>query len=161
MGLYEQQMLYGSIGWSVGATLGYAQATQNKRVIACIGDGSFQVTAQDVSTMLRCEERTIIFLMNNGGYSTEVEIHDGPYNVIKNWNYTGLVDAIHNGEGKCWTTKVRYEEELIKAIDIATDEKKDCLCFIEVILHKDDTSKELLEFGTRFSATNGRPLNQE
>jgi TPP-dependent 2-oxoacid decarboxylase len=35
-----------------------------------------------------------------------VEIHDGPYNVIKNWNYTGLVDAIHNGEGKCWTTKV-------------------------------------------------------
>jgi pyruvate decarboxylase len=26
--------------------------------------------------------------------------------VIKNWNYTGLVDAIHNGEGKCWTAKV-------------------------------------------------------
>jgi TPP-dependent 2-oxoacid decarboxylase len=34
--------------------------------------------------------------MNNGGYTAEVEIHDGPYNVIKNWNYTGLVDAIHN-----------------------------------------------------------------
>lgn len=36
-------MQYGSIGWSVGATLGYAQAAQDKRVIACIGDGSFQV----------------------------------------------------------------------------------------------------------------------
>ena len=35
-------MQYGSIGWSVGATLGYAQAAKNKRVIACIGDGSFQ-----------------------------------------------------------------------------------------------------------------------
>lgn len=57
--------------------------------------------------MLRCGQRTIIFLINNGGYTIEVEIHDGPYNVIKNWNYTGLVDAIHNGEGKCWTTKVR------------------------------------------------------
>lgn len=36
-------MQYGSIGWSVGATLGYAQAAKHKRVIACIGDGSFQV----------------------------------------------------------------------------------------------------------------------
>lgn len=65
--------------------------------------------AQDVSTMLRCGQKTIIFLINNGGYTIEVEIHDGPYNVIKNWNYTGLVDAIHNGEGKCWTTKVSQE----------------------------------------------------
>ncbi|CAI9097272.1 OLC1v1033658C2 [Oldenlandia corymbosa var. corymbosa] len=40
---YEFQMQYGSIGWSVGATLGYAQAVPVKRVIACIGDGSFQV----------------------------------------------------------------------------------------------------------------------
>jgi len=66
------------------------------------------MTAQDVSTMLRCGQKTIIFLINNGGYTIEVEIHDGPYNVIKNWNYTGLVDAIHNGEGKCWTTKVSF-----------------------------------------------------
>ena len=36
----------------------------------------------------------------------EVEIHDRPYNVIKNRNYTGLVDALHNGHGKCWTKKV-------------------------------------------------------
>lgn len=40
---YEFQMQYGSIGWSVGATLGYAQAAKEKRVIAFIGDGSFQV----------------------------------------------------------------------------------------------------------------------
>nr|XP_023928798.1 pyruvate decarboxylase 2 [Quercus suber] len=158
---YEFQMQYGSIGWSVGATLGYAQAVPEKRVIACIGDGSFQVTAQDVSTMIRYGQRTIIFLINNGGYTIEVEIHDGPYNVIKNWNYTGLVDAIHNGEGKCWTTKVRCEEELIEAIETATGDKKDNLCFIEVIVHKDDTSKELLEWGSRVSAANSRPPNPQ
>ncbi|XP_077233042.1 pyruvate decarboxylase 2 [Tasmannia lanceolata] len=158
---YEFQMQYGSIGWSVGATLGYAQAAKGKRVIACIGDGSFQVTAQDVSTMLRCEQNTIIFLINNGGYTIEVEIHDGPYNVIKNWNYTALVDAIHNGEGKCWTTKVVCEEELKEAIETATGPKKDCLCFIEVIAHKDDTSKELLEWGSRVSAANSRPPNPQ
>ncbi|KAI3955464.1 hypothetical protein MKW92_025964 [Papaver armeniacum] len=158
---YEFQMQYGSIGWSVGATLGYAQAVKHKRVIACIGDGSFQVTAQDVSTMIRCGQKSIIFLINNGGYSIEVEIHDGPYNVIKNWDYTKFVDAIHNGEGKCWTTKVKTEEELIEAIAKATGEEKDSLCFIEVLVHKDDTSKELLEWGSRVSAANSRPPNPQ
>ena len=188
---YEFQMQYGSIGWSVGATLGYAQAAKDKRVIACIGDGSFQVrihrncprcsasffrhgvpvcsrsawhwqvTAQDVSTMLRCGQRSVIFLINNGGYTMEVEIHDGPYNVIKNWDYTGLVDAIHNSDGSCWTKKVRTEGELREAIATATGAKKDCLCFIEVMVHKDDTSKELLEWGSRVSAANSRPQNPQ
>ncbi|KAL8109538.1 hypothetical protein AgCh_025595 [Apium graveolens] len=55
-----KRMRYGSIGWSVGATLGYTQAAKDKRIIACIGDGSFQVTAQDVSTMLRCGTGTTL-----------------------------------------------------------------------------------------------------
>ncbi|KAK4487628.1 hypothetical protein RD792_005720 [Penstemon davidsonii] len=158
---YEFQMQYGSIGWSVGATLGYAQAAKEKRVIACIGDGSFQVTAQDISTMITCGQKNIIFLINNGGYTIEVEIHDGPYNVIKNWNYTALVDAIHNGEGKCWTAKVKTEDELVEAISMATGAHKESLCFIEVLLHKDDTSKELLEWGSRVCAANGRPPNPQ
>lgn len=139
--------------------------------------------------MIRCGQKTIIFLINNGGYTIEVEIHDGPYNVIKNWNYTALVDAIHNGEGNCYTTKVielsiikqqinslcyanysyfssllmqvRCEEDLVEAIETATGDKKDCLCFIEVIVHKDDTSKELLEWGSRVSAANSRPPNPQ
>lgn len=40
-------MQYASIGWSVGATLGYAQAAPQKRVITCVGDGSFQVIRFD------------------------------------------------------------------------------------------------------------------
>ena len=120
-----------------------------------------QVTAQDVSTMLRCGQRSVIFLINNGGYTIEVEIHDGPYNVIKNWDYTGLVDAIHNSDGSCWTKKVRTEGELKEAIATATGAKKDCLCFIEVMVHKDDTSKELLEWGSRVSAANSRPQNPQ
>ncbi|XP_076916115.1 pyruvate decarboxylase 2-like [Bidens hawaiensis] len=157
---YEFQMQYGSIGWSVGALLGYAQSIPDKRVIACIGDGSFQVTAQDVSTMIRIQQKSIIFLINNGGYTIEVEIHDGPYNLIKNWNYTGLIEAIHNGEGNLWTAKVKCEEELIEAIATAT-EKEDHLCFIEVIVHKDDTSKELLEWGSRVCSANSRSPNPQ
>ncbi|KAJ6895066.1 pyruvate decarboxylase 2-like [Populus alba x Populus x berolinensis] len=141
---------YGSIGWSVGATPGYAQSLPYKRVIASIVDGSFQMTAQAVSTMLRCGQKSTIFVINNGGYTIEVEIHDGPYNRIKNWNYSGLVDAIHKGDGNCWTKK----EELIET---ATGETINCLRSIEVI----DTSKELLEWGVRVLAAHGRPPNPQ
>jgi pyruvate decarboxylase len=65
-----------------------------------------QVTAQDLSTMIRNNQHSIIFLINNGGYTIEVEIHDGPYNVIKNWNYCKVAEAFHNGDGLLWTCKV-------------------------------------------------------
>jgi pyruvate decarboxylase len=55
---YEFQMQYGSIGWAVGATLGYAQAAKDKRVIAFIGDGSFQVPLAVVACLL-CFSRGI------------------------------------------------------------------------------------------------------
>merc|ERR1711915_905733 len=81
----------------------------------------------DVSTMIRNGQNPIIFLINNGGYTIEVEIHDGPYNVIKNWNYTGLVDALHNGEGKCWTAKAKTEEDIVEAIKTSLGPKKSYL----------------------------------
>ncbi len=39
-------------------------------------------------------------------YTIEVEIHDGPYNVIKNWDYVGLIQAMQNGQGKLFATRV-------------------------------------------------------
>lgn len=48
-----------------------------RRVVACIGDGSFQVTAQDVSTMMRYGQNPIIILVNNGGYTIEVRVEVG------------------------------------------------------------------------------------
>ncbi|KAG2442996.1 hypothetical protein HYH02_009412 [Chlamydomonas schloesseri] len=156
---YELQMRYGSIGWSVGAVLGYGvaerQTAPDRRLVACIGDGSFQMTAQEVSTMLRYGLDPIIFLINNGGYTIEVEIHDGPYNVIKNWDYTGMVRALHNGQGKLWTAEARTEPELQAAIAEALKRRGE-LCFIMVVTHRDDCSKELLEWGSRVAAANSR-----
>ena len=65
--------------------------------------------------MLRQDQNSIIFLINNGGYTIEVAIHDGPYNVIKNWDYTRMIDAIDNGEGRAWTSKVilMHEEKYL------------------------------------------------
>ncbi|KAI3428523.1 hypothetical protein D9Q98_007346 [Chlorella vulgaris] len=156
---YNWSQQYGSIGWSVGATLGLALGGKDagKRVLACIGDGSFQLTAQEVSTMMRYETNPIIFLINNGGYTIEVEIHDGPYNVIKNWDYVKFVEAMHNDQGRLYATRVRTEAELVEAIDMVQGDGADKLCFIECMIHRDDCSKELLEWGARVSAANSRP----
>src|SRR5262249_25147583 len=48
---FEIEMQWGSIGWAVPATFGYAVGASNRRIIALIGDGSFQLTAQEVAQM--------------------------------------------------------------------------------------------------------------
>ncbi len=97
---FEIQFQAGSIGWSVPATLGYELGfMEPRRVIAMIGDGSFQLTAQEVSTMIRHGTRPIIILVNNHGYIIEDAIHEGPYNKIKNWDYAGLMAVLTNREG--------------------------------------------------------------
>ena len=152
---FEIQMQYGSIGWSVGALLGMQAALHNKkRVIALIGDGSFQMTAQELSTLIRYGFKPIIFLMNNASYTIEVQIHDGPYNVINNWRYAQLVDVFNGEKGTARSFKVGTHQELLSVINEA--EKADTLCFIEVILDKDDCNKHLLEWGARVASYNGR-----
>ena len=71
---------------------------------------------QDVSTMLKLGQKNIIFLINNGGYTIEVEIHDGPYNIINNWDYTAFVDAVNNHQSNCWTTKVNSPRTFISHV---------------------------------------------
>lgn len=152
---FEIQMQYGSIGWSVGATLGYALGDPERRVIALIGDGSFQLTAQEVSTMIRQGLNPILFVINNGGYTIEVEIHDGPYNTIKNWDYAGLMKVFNADDGEGWGTRATTEGELDDAIAEAS--KRSAPCLIEVAIDRDDCSKELLEWGGHVAVNNGRP----
>ena len=151
---FEIQMQYGSIGWSVGATLGHALGMPEKRVMAFIGDGSFQLTAQEISTMIRYGLNPVIFLINNGGYTIEVEIHDGPYNNIKNWKYSELVDVFNAEDGNGISFKAKSEGELQKAIKKSLTHKG--LSLIEVIIDRDDCSKELLEWGSKVAANNSR-----
>jgi TPP-dependent 2-oxoacid decarboxylase len=152
---FEIQMQYGSIGWSVGATLGYCLGSKDRKVVAMIGDGSFQLTAQEISTMIRYGVKPIIFLINNGGYTIEVEIHDGPYNTIKNWNYAGLMEVFNaaDGNGRGW--QAGTHAELDQAIKAAQDHDGPAL--IEVAIDRDDCSKTLLTWGAHVAKNNGRP----
>ena len=90
---FVTQAIWGSIGYTVGALLGTLMAAPDRRHILLIGDGSFQLTAQEVSTMLRHGLKPYIFLINNGGYTIERTIvgKDAKYNDVFNWSYADLL----------------------------------------------------------------------
>ncbi|EXF79075.1 thiamine pyrophosphate enzyme [Colletotrichum fioriniae PJ7] len=59
------------------------------RTILFIGDGSFQMTAQELATIIRHNLDVVIFLINNDGYTIEKCIHGRKeeYNDISTWRY--------------------------------------------------------------------------
>lgn len=85
-------VIWGSIGYSVGALLGTLTAAPERRHLLFIGDGSFQETAQELSTMLRHDCKPVIFLINNGGYTIERGYmgKTADYNDIAPWAYADL-----------------------------------------------------------------------
>lgn len=139
------QTFYGSIGYTVGATLGasIAAASAHRPVVALIGDGSFQVTCQDLSTMLRQKLTPVIFLLNNDGYTIERVISDQSYNDIQPWKYHQLVEAFGGGGV---SFNVYTEGELESALKEAEQNTKQ-LVFIEVHTEKMDCSDSLREAG--------------
>ena len=142
---YICQALWGSIGYSVGSLLGASLAAPDKRALLFVGDGSFQLTAQEVSTMLRYQTKPIIFLINNDGYTIERIIH-GPrmsYNDIQMWHYADLPKVFGNN---VWTAKVKTELELENVLQ-ELEKHNQQLRFIEVTMDKDDAPDILRKIG--------------
>ena len=153
---FEIEMQWGSIGWCVPATFGYAVGASSRRIIALIGDGSFQLTAQEVAQMIRRKLPVIIFLINNHGYTIEVEIHDGPYNNIKNWDYAGLIQAFNAEDGHGRGLRATYGGELKQAIEVAVA-NRDGPTLIECVIDRDDCSADLISWGRQVAKANARP----
>ena len=142
------QTFYGSIGYTIGATLGASMAAQDRRVVLFVGDGSFQVTCQDLSTMIRNRLKPIIFLINNDGYTIERVITDRPYNDIQPWHYHKLVDVFGGGLGLDVRTEGELEDALVKAA------AADGLVFIEIHTGRLDCPESLRSAGRSMAKTN-------
>jgi pyruvate decarboxylase len=153
---FEIEMQWGHIGWSVPATFGYAVKARDRRIVLLVGDGSFQLTAQEVCQMVRLKLPVLIFLVNNHGYTIEVEIHDGPYNNVKNWDYAGLMKAFNAADGCGLGLLATNGGELAEAIEKGLTHAGGPT-LIECIIDRDDCTRELLEWGTRVAAANSRP----
>lgn len=142
------QTFYGSIGYTVGAALGASMAAQERRVVLFVGDGAFQVTCQDLSTMIRYALKPIIFLLNNDGYTIERVIVDRPYNDIQPWHYHKLVEVFGGGLG----LDVHTEGELEDALEKAASE--DGLVFIEIHTGRLDCPEALRSAGRSMAKIN-------
>jgi indolepyruvate decarboxylase len=130
---YVAQAFYLSIGYTLPAGLGVGLAAPDKRPVILIGDGAFQMTVQELSTMIRQGLNPIIFLMNNDGYQIERAIHDGPYNDLQSWNFHLCPQVFGGG----WGQRVETEGDLEMALE-KTEREPDTLALIEVMLDRWD-----------------------
>ena len=126
---------WGSIGYSVGALLGGLTAAPNRRHILFIGDGSFQVSAQELSTILRHDYKPVIFLINNGGYTIERGYlgKAEPYNDVANWAYADL-PRVFRPDTSARSFVVRTVSDLQNALSTPNDR----MIFVESIMDRHD-----------------------
>jgi indolepyruvate decarboxylase len=108
---------YTSMGFAVPAALGAQVARPEARVVAIVGDGAFQMTGMELSTIVRRQMPVIVIVLNNGGYGTERLLHPGDYkfNDIHNWRYHELPKVLGGGTGYDIHTERDFDESLIAA----------------------------------------------
>ncbi len=143
------QAYYCSIGFCTPAALGVALARPSKRPVVLSGDGAFQMTAQEVSTLIRERCPAVIVIVNNDGYLIERRLHkDGPYNDIQMWRYSEI-PGVFGDDTFVIGIKVTNEEELGQALKIAGMERNK-LVLIEACIKGRDCSTGLERLGNAF-----------
>lgn len=149
------QPYYCSIGFCTPAALGVGLASPEKRPVVLTGDGAFQMTAQEVSTLLRENCPALIILVNNDGYLIERMLHkDNTCNDIKMWQYSKL-PGVFDDSGRSVGVRVSTEEELVRAMEMGVREK-DKLVLIDAVLPQRDCSAGLERLGQDFRRAQNR-----
>jgi TPP-dependent 2-oxoacid decarboxylase len=149
------QPLWGSIGYTFPAVIGSQLAKPANRHILFIGDGSLQLTVQELGTAIREKITPIIFVLNNNGYTVEREIHgeQEPYNDIPMWDYQHLPFVFGGTNDSVATYKVRTVNDLNEAL-IAARKETEKLQWIEVILDQKDAPELLKKLAKIFAKQN-------
>ncbi len=141
------QVLWGSIGYSVGSCLGAVMAAEeldkSKRVILFVGDGSLQLSVQEISTMIKWNLKPYLFVLNNDGYTIERLIHGltASYNDVQGWDHKALLPAF--GAKDYLTATVSTTGEFNKYLEDATFQEPNQIKLIEVMIPKLDAPDNL------------------
>ncbi|EIW71256.1 hypothetical protein TREMEDRAFT_71102 [Tremella mesenterica DSM 1558] len=162
--IFVAQILWGAIGWSVGACLGAALAAVEeptpRRVALFVGDGSLQLTLQEVGTMLRRGVHPYIFVLNNDGYEIERQIHGwtAEYNNIQLYDHQLLLPFLAGK--KCKTPYeslvVRTPVELDALLKDEAFNVPDKLRLIEVYMPRGDAPAGLVKQAKLTAEANAR-----
>ena len=133
----EGQGLWGSIGWATPAAFGVAMAKTSGRTWMVTGDGSHQLTLNELAVMGRYKVKPVIFVLNNGLFGIEDVISERGhgYDDLAAVNYHLLPQAFGC---KDWlsarvATIAELEEVLAKL------EKQDGAAYIEVMIPNEES----------------------
>ncbi len=140
---------YTSMGFAVPASIGAQLANPKLRPLVLVGDGAFQMTGMELSTVARYGLNPVVVVLNNRGYGTERHMQDGAYNDLWPWAFSKLPELL--GAGRSWVVKT--DGELEHALFEAQNWKNG-FCLIEVQLPKLDRSPAL----DRLAAQLGRRI---
>lgn len=137
---------YTSMGFAVPATVGASFARPNLRAVVLVGDGAFQMTGMELSTIVRHHFNPIVIVLDNKGYGTERFLHPGDFNDIHPWCYHRLPEVLRGGTGYEVHTEGEFDRALTRAI---ADTK--AMSLIQVHLSVDDRSTALDRLAERLS----------
>src|SRR6202051_5151222 len=129
------QTLWGSIGWATPAAFGAGAADPHRRLILITGEGSHQLTAQEISQFGRRGLKPIIFVLNNHGYLIERLLCKDPnieYNDLAQWHYADLPKAL--GCDDWFTARVTTCGEFDQALKTASEGGRGA--YIEIVTDK-------------------------
>ena len=109
---YIAPAYYTSMGFAVPAALGAQMARPDLKVVTLVGDGAFQMTGMELSTIVKRGLPVTVIVLDNKGYGTERLLLEGSFNDINPWQYQLLPQVLGGGTG--W--EVRTEGEFDVAI---------------------------------------------
>lgn len=143
---YIAQPIWGSIGYTLPALLGSMLAAPKRRHLLFIGDGSIQLTIQELSTILRLGLKPIIFVLNNGGYTIERLImgENARYNDVQNWQYSQFAQVFAANQPH-QAHVVHTHQQLSETLNHV--QVSQSLCLIELKLQPMDAPERLKQFG--------------
>jgi indolepyruvate decarboxylase len=107
---------YTSMGFAVPAALGAKTARPDLKVVALVGDGAFQMTGMELSTIVRRGLAVTVIVLDNKGYGTERLLHEGSFNDINPWQYQLLPQVLGGGTGYEVRTEGEFDAALTKAL---------------------------------------------
>lgn len=137
---------YASMGFAIPASVGAQLADPQLRALVLVGDGAFQMTGMELSTVTRYNLNPIVIVLNNGGYGTERPMQDGSYNDVHRWHYSRIPDVLGAGHGFV----VRTEGELDQAL-MAAEKYTDSFSILDVRLDPHDLSPALQRLAQRLA----------
>jgi indolepyruvate decarboxylase len=128
------------MGFAVPAALGAMVARPDLRPVVLVGDGAFQMTGMELSTIAMHGYNPIVIVLDNRGYGTErmLQREEHKFNDIHPWAYHKLPEILGAGTGY----DVRTESDFDRALRAALADRTG-VSLIHVHLAANDFSNTL------------------